>query len=107
MLLEKGQEVRLKIHPEALYGKVLNIIDEGADQDPSVVVQPKEVRCRASNLELVETAASPSDTTLEPLNSFTEIANRWAANPADHHLQGEMLELMRKLGWVKKRPFRP
>lgn len=60
MTFKKDQEVYFKI-PRSFYGKIVNTIDEGPGRDPSVILQPREIRCHASDLESAEIPESRTD----------------------------------------------
>jgi hypothetical protein len=104
MAFKKDELVHFKKVPSRLYGKVVNVIDEGPDNDQSVVVQPEKVRCQASDLESAELPETPMDKTQRILNGpGGEILEQWAASPSSPELQSKLHDLMRELGWIKSK----
>jgi len=108
MTFQRNQEVHFTKVPQLLYGTVVNVIDEGQGQDPSVLVQPCTVRCHASDLESAELPEMPESDTDRfsrvlggPLGRIPE---QWAADPENPELQSKMLELLRELGVIKPLP---
>lgn len=105
MALEKGQEVYFKKLPRTIHGTVVKTIDEGPGKDPSVIVQRREIRCHASDLESAELPESQSERFLRVMSGpLAQIPQEWAANPEDPELKSKMAELLRELGLVKPIP---
>jgi len=104
----KDQEVYFKRVPRSIYGTITNIIDEGPGQDPSVVVQPSNIRCHASDLESAELPESPESFTEKVVRvmggPLGQIPEQWAANPENPELRNKMLELLREIGVIKSLP---
>jgi hypothetical protein len=108
MAFQKNQKVYLKRIPRLIYGTVVNTIDEGPGQDPSVIVQPSEIRCHESDLESAELPELP-----ESLNErlrrvmsgpLGRIPEQWAANPENPEFRSQMFDLLRELGVIKPLP---
>jgi len=81
---QKDQKVYFKKLPRLIYGKVVDVIDEGAGQDQSVVVQPDKIRCRASDLESAELSEPPTDKAMRVLSGpMGELPKQWALKPGE------------------------
>jgi len=105
MTFQKGQEVYFKNIPRLIYGTIVNIIDEGPDRDPSVIVRPGEIRCHASDLESSEQPESAADRVARVFSGpLGQIPEQWAANPDNTDLRSKMFELLRELGWTQPLP---
>jgi len=100
-MLQKDQKVYFKRIPCLIYGTIVNIIDEGPGQDPSVVVKPEKIRCHASDLESAELPESIPDKRTRLFNGpLGQIPQQWAANPENTELQSRMREFLRELDWL-------
>jgi len=102
--LQKGQQVYFKSVPGLIYGTIVHVVDEGA-QDPSVIVQPEPLRCHTSDLESAELPESPTDKAIRVLGGpLGQTLEQWALNPESKELQSKAFDLFRELGWIKKLP---
>ena len=104
MAFQKDQQVYFKNVPRLIYGTIVHIVDEGAE-DPSVIVQPEPLRCHISDLEAAELPESPTDRAIRVLGGpLGQILEQWAVNPESAELQSKAFDLFRELGWIKKLP---
>jgi hypothetical protein len=84
-----------------IYGTIVHIVDEGAE-DPSVIVQPDNLRVHASDLEAAEKPESFLDKFSRVMNGpLGTIPQQWAANPGDRQLWNKMHELLQEIGILK------
>ncbi len=105
MAFQKNQKVYFKRIPRLIYGTVVSTIGEGPGQDPSVIVQPREIRCHASDLESAELPESLNERLLRVMGGpLGKIPEEWAANPENPELRSQMFDLLRELGVIKPLP---
>ena len=105
MAFKKGDKVYLKNVPQVLYGTITHIIDEGTNEDPSIVFQPESIRRRASNFESAELPGTPLERFVRVMNGpLGQVPAQWNADRNNPELLNKMSELFSELGWLKPLP---
>lgn len=84
------------------YGKVKHVIIE-PDGDDSVIVDLDPVRCHVSDLEVIP--AIPTDDELKAeYDRRVAIIENFTSNPSDPERFQELLNVLRDIGLLPKRP---
>jgi len=102
MAFQKGQKVYLNNVPPVIHGTITNIIDEGPNEEPSIVIQPTTIRRRASDFESAELPETPVQKLVRVMNGpLGKIPAQWNADRNNPELLNKMFDLFSELGWIK------
>jgi len=105
MPFKTGDKVYLKNVPQVLYGTITHVIDEGPNEDQSIVFQPESIRRRASNFESAELPETPLDRFVRVMNGpLGQVPALWTPDRSNPELLNKMFELFSELGWLKPLP---